>query len=39
MERGVEPKRKGKERREKPVTPGTKEWYERLNEEDEYGQS
>ena len=37
LERGVEPKRKGKEHREKVPTPGTKEWYERLREEeDEY---
>lgn len=34
MERSIE-KRKVKEPREKPPTPGTKDWYERLREEEE----
>lgn len=37
MERNPE-KHKTKERREKQPTPGTKEWYERLREEEEYGE-
>lgn len=31
-------KRQVKERREKPPTPGTREWYKRLEEEEEYGE-
>jgi hypothetical protein len=37
MERPLE-KHKVKEHREKPLTPGTKEWYERLREDEEYGE-
>jgi hypothetical protein len=36
MERSIEPKRKGKERREKPPTPGTQDWYKELREEEGY---
>ena len=34
MQRSLEPKRKGKEHREKKPTPGTREFYERLDEDD-----
>lgn len=37
MERNLE-KHKTKERRERQPTPGTKEFYERQEEEEEYGE-
>lgn len=34
MERSLEPKRKGKEFREKEPTPGTQEFYKKLREDE-----
>jgi len=34
MDRSVEPKRKSKEKRERVVTPGSREWYERIDEDE-----